>query len=127
MRGLALRAAAAVLVFVVGGFTLSGCRLVRVPERPIPLPPNVAPNDLIDADFPAESLDPLNPEDLALAAKQIRESRRPRTPPEKKYDILVLSGGGVYGAYSAGVLVGWSDAGGRPAFDVVTGISIGAF
>lgn len=127
MRGLAVRTATAVLVLVLGGFTLSGCRLVNGPERPVPLPPNVAANDLIDADDPAESLDPLNPEDLALAAKQIRESRKPKIPPEKKYNILVLSGGGIYGAYTAGVLVGWSDAGGRPAFDVITGVSIGAF
>lgn len=41
-------------------------------------------------------------------------------------NILVLSGGGRDGAYSAGVLAGWSAAGSRPPFDVVTGISTGA-
>jgi predicted acylesterase/phospholipase RssA len=41
-------------------------------------------------------------------------------------NILVLSGGGRDGAYSAGVLAGWSAAGTRPTFDVVTGISTGA-
>lgn len=41
-------------------------------------------------------------------------------------NILVLSGGGKYGAYSAGVLSGWSASGTRPTFDVVTGISTGA-
>lgn len=45
--------------------------------------------------------------------------RRPR-------NILVLSGGGAYGAYSAGFLDGWSRAGTRPEFDVVTGISTGS-
>ena len=40
--------------------------------------------------------------------------------------ILVLSGGGMYGAYSAGVINGWTKAGNRPVFDVVTGISTGA-
>ena len=39
--------------------------------------------------------------------------------------ILALSGGGQNGAFGAGVLKGWRDAG-RPRFDVVTGISTGA-
>jgi predicted acylesterase/phospholipase RssA len=39
---------------------------------------------------------------------------------------LALSGGGANGAFGAGVMVGWSQAGGRPDFDVVTGVSTGA-
>lgn len=39
---------------------------------------------------------------------------------------LAISGGGSHGAYGAGVLIGWTDAGTRPEFDVVTGISTGA-
>lgn len=42
------------------------------------------------------------------------------------FNILALSGGGAYGAYSAGVLAGWTEAGTRPSFDVVTGVSTGA-
>jgi predicted acylesterase/phospholipase RssA len=41
-------------------------------------------------------------------------------------NILVLSGGGSHGAFGAGVLVGWSEIGARPQFDVVTGVSTGA-
>jgi hypothetical protein len=41
-------------------------------------------------------------------------------------NILVLSGGGMNGAYTAGVLKGWTESGTRPQFDVVTGISTGA-
>ncbi len=41
-------------------------------------------------------------------------------------NILVLSGGGADGAFGAGVLVGWSETGLRPRFDVVTGVSTGA-
>lgn len=40
--------------------------------------------------------------------------------------ILALSGGGANGAYGAGVLVGWTEHGDRPQFDVVTGVSTGA-
>ena len=39
---------------------------------------------------------------------------------------LVLSGGGENGAFAAGLLAGWSAAGNRTAFGVVTGVSTGA-
>jgi hypothetical protein len=38
---------------------------------------------------------------------------------------LAISGGGSDGAYGAGVLTGWSEAGTRPEFAMVTGVSIG--
>jgi hypothetical protein len=40
--------------------------------------------------------------------------------------MLTLSGGGAEGAYGAGFLSGWSDAGTRPRFSIVTGTSVGA-
>ncbi|WP_269515866.1 patatin-like phospholipase family protein [Brevundimonas subvibrioides] len=42
------------------------------------------------------------------------------------FDLLALSGGGAVGAYGAGLLVGWSQHGDRPEFEVVTGVSTGA-
>jgi hypothetical protein len=39
---------------------------------------------------------------------------------------LAISGGGDNGAFGAGLLAGWSLAGSRPDFGVVTGISTGA-
>jgi hypothetical protein len=39
---------------------------------------------------------------------------------------LALSGGGGDGAFGAGLLCGWSEAGTRPTFKLVTGISTGA-
>ena len=49
------------------------------------------------------------------------------TPPT--IDMLVISGGGDWGAFGAGVLKGWGRVQGelaRPQFDVVTGVSTGA-
>ncbi|QPH55001.1 patatin-like phospholipase family protein [Pontivivens ytuae] len=43
-----------------------------------------------------------------------------------RFDILVLSGGGAWGAFGAGYLEGWTQSGARPEFEVVTGISTGA-
>src|SRR6266567_2063752 len=39
---------------------------------------------------------------------------------------LAISGGGADGAFGAGLLVGWTQSGNRPAFAVVTGSSLGA-
>jgi hypothetical protein len=46
--------------------------------------------------------------------------------PREKGPWLLLSSGGSSGAYGAGVLCGLSQAGKRPDFSVVTGVSIGA-
>ncbi|MCE9565478.1 MAG: patatin-like phospholipase family protein [Planctomycetes bacterium] len=68
-----------------------------------------------------------NQTDLVGVANQIRASRKPadgKLPPKRS--ILAISGGGSFGAYSAGILCAWSESGTRPNFDVVTGISTGA-
>src|SRR4029079_12040809 len=41
-------------------------------------------------------------------------------------NLLAISGGADDGAFGAGLLVGWSEHGDRPEFDLVTGISAGA-
>jgi predicted acylesterase/phospholipase RssA len=41
-------------------------------------------------------------------------------------NLLAISGGADDGAFGAGLLVGWSEHGTRPEFDLVTGISAGA-
>ena len=60
---------------------------------------------------------------IALKAYQRRNlTRKPSAP----LYFLANSGGGDDGAFGAGVLVGWSERGDRPEFDVVTGVSTGA-
>jgi hypothetical protein len=49
-----------------------------------------------------------------------------RALPERPGPWLILSAGGADGAFGAGVLKGWSEAGTRPDFTVVTGVSTGA-
>lgn len=44
----------------------------------------------------------------------------------RKYNVLALSGGGSYGAFTAGLLNGWTCRGDRPEFDIVSGVSTGA-
>ena len=54
-----------------------------------------------------------------LASRGYRGSLPPTT-------FLALSGGGDNGAFGAGLLAGWTAAGNRPDFKLVTGISTGA-
>jgi hypothetical protein len=52
-----------------------------------------------------------------------------RTAAQPTMDVLIISGGGDWGAFGAGVLKGWGRVTGelaRPQFDVVTGVSTGA-
>jgi len=44
----------------------------------------------------------------------------------REHNYLAISGGGSRGAFGAGILSGWSEAGTRPEFTIVTGISTGA-
>jgi len=72
-------------------------------------------------------------EDMARAS-ELREltsrflSRMAAKPQPASLEILVISGGGDWGAFGAGVLKGWARVKGelaRPQFDIVTGVSTG--
>jgi predicted acylesterase/phospholipase RssA len=60
-----------------------------------------------------------------LAADTVAR-RLPDSAAGSSLRILALSGGGAFGAFGAGALVGMSRAGERPDFGVVTGVSAGA-
>lgn len=87
---------------------LSGCAATRQH----PAPPMIPATRLVEIDNPTTTSISRNSRNHASMAV-------PR-------NILILSGGGVNGAYVAGVLKGWTASGTRPQFDVVTGISTGA-
>lgn len=113
LRGRARRA-----VFVAPGLLLAVLLAVLLGCHP-PVRSEAAPGPhraLASADAPAV-VPPgavlANPSDLDAGL------RKPR-------HVLALSSGGLYGAYSAGVLDGWTRTGARPEFDVVTGTSTGA-
>jgi hypothetical protein len=76
----------------------------------------VAPQGLSDVRFSAA--------DPAAGLKFAQDVHRHTVG--RKVNVLAISGGGSNGAYGAGVLVGWTQAGNRPDFDIVTGVSTGA-
>ena len=57
-----------------------------------------------------------------IAARAAAGEQGPLPPAE----YLAISGGGENGAFGAGLLVGWTQAGTRPEFKLVTGVSTGA-
>ena len=70
---------------------------------------------------------PVFQKDLIYSVKQKRQHNSIGHDNEEGYfSILSLSGGGAKGAFGAGILCGWSKAGTRPTFKIVTGISTGA-
>lgn len=119
------RLRATALVPIVVAAVLAGC--ASVPERN-PLP-EAASESAIIAGIPYARLwgDGLPPDwdqqmaerRASLRAEQAELRRRPVA-------LLAISGGGANGAFGAGLLNGWTDAGNRPEFTIVTGISTGA-
>lgn len=68
----------------------------------------------------------ISPNDQARLDRIAEDFRRRLNRGDQRRSILALSGGGANGAYGAGMLVGWSQRGDRPEFDIVTGVSTGA-
>jgi len=67
-------------------------------------------------------------EQLVQRAERKAKAAKPGGP-RPTIDMLVISGGGDWGAFGAGVLKGWGRVKGefaRPQFDAVTGVSTGA-
>jgi hypothetical protein len=103
---------------------VAGC-FGRLGDQPTPIQAGYNPVELLEPVGEQEADHQLDLQDLYTVAERWRQERRPAVlPPER--NVLCLSGGGSYGAFSAGVLCGWTETGTRPTFDVVTGVSTGA-
>jgi hypothetical protein len=114
-----------ITVFILSALLLSGC---ATSYKRDPLPEaygDIAQIPYIPyARFWGDTAPAWIQEKIAETKEQIREK-----DPEAKYkpiNYLAISGGGANGAFGAGLLVGWTTAGNRPDFGVVTGISTGA-
>ncbi|MBA4190310.1 MAG: patatin [Planctomycetaceae bacterium] len=111
---------------ILGIALLAGCAGRKWARgQPSPAAVGVHTNNLIDPVAQAELTRSAGFDDFYKLVKHAREENRPAVLPPKR-TVLCLSGGGSYGAYTAGVLCGWTQCGGRPQFDAVTGISTGA-
>jgi len=70
--------------------------------------------------------DAFRAEVAAAQEKARRIHGPPRRGQERTIELLAISGGGENGAFGAGLLNGWTEAGNRPTFSLVTGVSTGA-
>ncbi|MBX3358871.1 MAG: patatin-like phospholipase family protein [Phycisphaeraceae bacterium] len=100
---------------------MSGC---SAPARPILTDAQLAQRAHTDSEEMAEALH----DAVGRLIVRVQEKEAESGPPV--LNILALSGGGDYGAFGAGFLVGWGTVQDpewrRPDFDVVTGVSTGA-
>ena len=122
-----LRQARFVILAVMAALVLlsQGCVLLQVRH---PLPEHLLDQAQIEnlpgvrawGDVSSESLEQSAKESM----KQEMAANHGKLEPEANF--LALSGGGGDGAFGAGILCGWTEAGTRPRFKLVTGISTGA-
>jgi hypothetical protein len=103
---------------------LPGCAtILRLDAPPTAVTMDLAVLGIANARFWPDGLpEPLRQE----AARMVERQRGRHAGPLPPANFLALSGGGDNGAYGAGLLTGWTAAGTRPEFDIVTGISAGA-
>ena len=76
--------------------------------------------------FPYTGIAPLEAEFNAAVVRRHRSLGVPANGVMPEMNLLALSGGGEDGAFGAGLLCGWTEHGGRPTFELVTGISAGS-
>ncbi|WP_428155462.1 patatin-like phospholipase family protein [Brevundimonas sp.] len=101
---------------IVMALALAACGTLDRPTGPL----RITDGTLVKAEDPR-----IRANDTARLQAFTREIGE-RLRPDHPTSILALSGGGANGAYGAGLLVGWTQQGDRPVFDVVTGVSTGA-
>ena len=110
------------LVFAV---VLAGCSSLRIHNPP----PPQAESQVQIPGMPGvrawgDEFSPVFQQDMIESIRQ--EERSGLFKEGADVDVLAISGGGGDGAFGAGLLCGWTAAGDRPSFKLVTGISTGA-
>lgn len=103
-------------ILAVTAAILAGCSVA----------PRHAGSPIYAARQPAESYPPLEQPTIAGMGSALGPLANAAGPRTKPVHILAVCAGGAGSAFSAGALVGWTHAGTRPTFDVVTGASSGA-
>src|ERR1700704_4522577 len=121
-RSIGLRAGIKLVTSVVTAVVVAGCAtLERLPAVSYAQAKQTDILDIPDARFYVSERDRIL--DIALKANQRTNLARGTSATRH---FLAISGGGDDGAFGAGLLIGWSDRGDRPKFDVVTGVSTGS-
>jgi hypothetical protein len=125
ISGLARRAGSPLVWWLVVGLLLGGCSVLR-PHKPPPpkLESQVQVPGMPGVRAWGDQFSQVFQDDMIESIRQ--EHRSGLFEASRYVDILAVSGGGGDGAFGAGLLCGWTEAGNRPRFKLVTGISTGA-
>jgi hypothetical protein len=118
--GLSVRAQALALAVALALTATVGCIRPKHALVPEPVADKVWLNSGAPNDYHSDAADAVS--GLALAM----QGDAPDRPADKPLNVLCVSGGGKYAAFTAGALCGWTASGQRPVFDVATGVSSGA-
>ena len=114
-------------VLILASLLLSAAACRSIPER-TPVPAELSEQAKIpgipQARYFGDQPSPWADRWLELSRAELAEKYTAVMNGEHNY--LAISGGGQKGAWGAGLLVGWSEAGTRPEFTVVTGVSTGS-
>ncbi|MGB7598474.1 MAG: patatin-like phospholipase family protein [Gallionella sp.] len=108
------------MLCLAGLAALAGCTTARLPAPEQMF--NTAALLGFDSDVRYVSMDPSAIESRFSRFIELRRAASKGAA----LNILALSGGGAGGSFGAGALVGFSEQGKRPQFDIVTGVSAGA-
>jgi hypothetical protein len=116
--------------FLVPALALMGAGCASTGERN-PVPFHLMPQASVPGMGPVRYWGDAISEDLAEEFKRKLPSmpRLAESPSENGkpiVNLLAISSGGEDGAFGAGLLVGWTQTGRRPRFEIVTGVSAGA-
>lgn len=126
MRGMIVKSFVPAAIMLIG-ITLSGCATDRRTDRTMV--------DLLAARRADDTQTELQRRELGERLLKRAETKvknaagTAKSKARPAIDVLVISGGGDWGSFGAGVLKGWGQVKGelaRPQFDVVTGVSTGA-
>ena len=114
-----------IAVLIIGSMSLQGCATLRARHAV----PTDQINNVYIPGMPdiRVVLDNTNIQASIILLEKIGNKEAPKAMPEPaEVNLLAISGGGAGGAFGAGLLCGWTEAGNRPEFHVVTGVSTGA-
>ena len=118
-----------VAVVALAALAIGACasQLVRTPV-PVSLVDRAAIENAPNVRYWGDALPKNIHQAFALSDRQSRRQRPHLYKNGRRQSVkfLAISGGGSHGAFGAGLLIGWSAAGTRPEFDLVTGVSTGA-
>ncbi len=118
------------VIVLIAGLLAAACGpLIRSEAVPIDMEDRPTVMGMSDIRFWADSTDiagMVKGGEEALRREQAYLAASGHQGPLPPADYLAISGGGENGAFGAGLLVGWTAAGTRPTFKLVTGISTGA-